>query len=117
NMGVHYAAIYIEGEAFFRMSETAGPRVIKTADIETHTAKGRSEFTISAFPRDSTVTVAVEKGGAELRSVDQSQPMLKLRMPVAKAATDSVRNDSVGPLLKLQPPKTMPLIKLRPAVK
>ncbi len=118
NAGVHHAAIYIEGEAFFRMSATAGSRVIKAADIETRTAEGGTAFTISAFPKDSTVTIAVEKGGAELRSTDGSQPMLKLRMP-EKGKPDSVRTDSVGPLLKLRPPapKTMPLIKLRPAVK
>lgn len=100
-MDLHQAAIYIEGEAFFNMTESETPRIIKAGGLEAWAGE-RSSFNISAFPSDSTVTFAVDEGQTELRN--GYGPLLKLRIPEGQqkrnGATDSV----------------MPLIKLRPAV-
>lgn len=109
-MGMQHAAIYIEGEAFFDMTESDKPRVIKAGKVETTAAAGRSKFNISAFPADSVVTVAMDNGKAEVRS--EYGPLMKLRDP-----KQAEQQDSVMPLIKLQRPKTLPLTKLRPAVK
>lgn len=107
-MELHQAAIYIEGEAFFNMTESDKPRIIKAGGVETLANAGSAKFNITAFPADSVVTVAVDDGKAEIRS--EYGPLLKLRIP------EQSRQDSVLPLTKLRPPKTMPMLKLRPAV-
>ncbi|MFC3196656.1 FecR family protein [Parapedobacter deserti] len=107
-MEMQHAAIYIEGEAFFNMTESDKPRIIKAGGVETRAVAGSSKFNITAFPADSVVTVSVDDGRAEIRT--EYGPLLKLRRPEQS-------RDSVLPLTKLRFPETTPLIKLRPAVK
>lgn len=102
-MDLHQAAIYIEGEAFFNMTESDKPRVIKAGGLEAWAGE-RSKFNISAFPSDSTVTVAVDEGRAEIRN--GYGPLLKLRIPGDKKTTET-KTDSVMPLIKLRPAVVM----------
>src|SRR5690606_33299099 len=103
SMDIHHTAIYIEGEAFFNMTESENPRVIKAGNLETWTGE-RSQINISAFPTDSTVTVAINQGNAEIR--DGNGEMLKLQIDQhpKELATPT---DSVIPLIKLRPAVTM----------
>lgn len=98
--------LYLEGEAYFNIKSAEKPLTIRTKEIVT-TAKG-SKINISAFPKDSTVTVSVEKGKAEISSGNEYMPLLKLRFP----AKDSALN---GNEANTQP-KILPLVKLVPAV-
>src|SRR5690606_6077087 len=76
-------AVYVEGEAFFKMAQNNKPLRIQSGDIETMVTA--STFNISAFPRDSTVILAVNKGNAEIRSTDSLMPLMKLRIPINTA--------------------------------
>lgn len=90
--------VYLQGEAHFKMKDTSRSLVIKTKELVT-TAKG-SEINVSAFTKDSTVTVSVEKGNAEVVENNETTfPLIKLRKP---------KKDSTMPA-------TLSLTKLRPA--
>jgi len=98
--------VYLEGEALFNIRNQEEPVIIRTKELVT-TASG-SQVKISAFPKDSTVTIAVEKGTAKVSSETKTFPLLKLRIPARDSAA---RQPADTPL-----PKVLPLIKLRPAV-
>ncbi len=108
---MHQKAIYVEGEAFFNMTESDKPRIIKAGGVETKASTGASKFSIKAFPADSVVTVAMDDGQAEVRT--ENAALMKLRM--LDSVADTAQDTSL-PLTKLERPKTMPLIKLKPAV-
>jgi transmembrane sensor len=101
--------VYLEGEAFFKVPDKEKPLIIKTKYLVAST-KG-SHFNISAFPRDSTVTVSVENGRTEISSNNEKTfPLLNLRFPGHDTAA---QKDSVA----LRPkPKTMPMMAIRPIV-
>lgn len=128
-MNVH-PVVYLDGEAYFELQNKK--LTIKTKDIVA-TAKN-SKLNISAFSKDSLVTVTVEKGKAEVRSNGEVFPMMELRFP----GKDSVvKKPKSVPLVDILPamtiranhqatydketkttdvkPVTIPLIKLRPA--
>lgn len=102
SMDLQQAAIYMEGEAFFNMTESDIPRIIKAGGVEAWAGE-RSKFNISAFPSDSTVTVAVDEGKAEIRN--GYGPLLKLRVP--DRPSEKTEMDSVIPLIKLRPAVVM----------
>ncbi|MRG43792.1 DUF4974 domain-containing protein [Chitinophaga sp. SYP-B3965] len=90
--------VYLEGEAYFKMKDTTRSLVIKTKELVT-TAKG-SRINISAFTKDSTVTVSVEEGNAKVVENNETTfPLIKLRKP---------KKDTTAP-------QTLPLAKIRPA--
>lgn len=93
--------VYLEGEAYFNLQNENKNLTIKTKDIVT-TAKN-SKLNISAFSKDSVVTVTVEKGKAEVKNNNEVFPM----MTIGKAKTDSTTE-----LL----PKSIPLVKLLPSL-
>lgn len=134
-----HPVVYLEGEAYFDVQNIKRGITVKTKDLVT-TAKD-SKFNISAFSKDSVVTVTVETGKAEVRKNNEIFPLTKLRFP----KMDSLKNGKVvKPKIvkwaKILPaktvnaneqatydksskttdisevkPGTMPLIKLRPA--
>jgi len=97
--------VYLEGEALFNIRSQEEPVIIRTKELVT--AASGSQVKISAFPKDSTVTIAVEKGTAQVSSDTKTYPLMKLRIP----ARDSAARQPADTL-----PKVMPLMKLRPAV-
>lgn len=105
NMDTH-PEVYLEGEANFNFKNNKQPVVIKTKELVT-TVKG-SKCNISAFPKDSTVVISVEKGKAEITSNEGFGALLKLRIPSKDSTKTQEKKDTV--------PKFMPLIKLRPVV-
>jgi len=96
-MNIH-PVVYLEGEAYFDLQNEK--LTIKTRDLVT-TAKN-SKLNISAFVKDSLVTVTVEKGKAEVRNNTEVFPMMKLRFP----KVDSMAKKS----------KTIPWVNILPAV-
>ena len=133
-----HSVVYLEGEAYFDVADENKSMTIKTRDLVT-TAKG-SKFNISAFSKDSVVTVTVESGKAEVRKNNEVFPMLKLRFPENDSANTGKVKPKTLPLTKILPamtvraneqavydkstnqtdineigPKTMPMLNLRPA--
>ncbi len=101
--------VYLEGEAFFKVPAKEKPLIIKTKDLVAST-KG-SQFNISAFPRDSTVTVSVEKGRTEIRpNNEKTFPLMALRIPGRDSAKTK---DST---IAAPKPKLMPMMAIRPVV-
>ena len=98
-----HSVVYLEGEAYFDVADQNKSLTIKTRDLIT-TAKG-SKFNISAFSKDSVVTVTVESGKAEVRNNSEVFPLIKLRIP---------KNDSVN--ISRKEPGSIPLTKLLPAM-
>ena len=98
-----HSVVYLEGEAYFDVADQNKSLTIKTRDLIT-TAKG-SKFNISAFSKDSVVTVTVQSGKAEVRNNSEVFPLMKLRI---------AKNDSINQNEKR--PKTLPLTKLLPAM-
>ncbi len=96
--------LFLEGEAAFEMTKERKPLVIKTKDLVT-TSKG-AQMVISAFPKDSTVTVSVQEGKAEVRSNQATMPLMNLRIP--KKDSSAKASDTSK--------KVIPLIELRPAI-
>lgn len=101
--------VYLEGEAFFKVPEKEKPLIVKTRDLVA-TTKG-SQFNISAFPRDSTVTVSVEKGRTEITANNEKTfPLIALRIP-HKDSTARKDTTATNPA-----PATMPMLALRRVV-
>lgn len=101
--------VYLEGEAFFKVPEKEKPLIIKTRDLVA-TTKG-SQFNISAFPKDSTVTVSVEKGKTEISAnSEKTFPLVALRIPHRDSV---VRNDTAA---ATPGSKIMPMLAIRPLV-
>lgn len=88
-MSVH-PVVYLEGEAYFDLHNNKRNLIIKTKDLVTTTKN--SKFNITAFNKDSTVTVRVVKGKAEVVKNDEQFPLLTLRMTVK----DSLKTDSLN---------------------
>jgi hypothetical protein len=134
-MNVH-PVVYLEGEAYFDLQNEK--LTIKTRDLVT-TAKN-SKLNISAFLKDSLVTVTVEKGKAEVRNNNTNDvfPMLKLRFP--KEDSVAIKRKKIIPWAEIKPaltikeneqatydkgtkttdvsevkPGTIPMMKLQPA--
>lgn len=104
-----HSVVYLEGEAFFKVPDKERPLIIKTKYLVAST-KG-SHFNISAFPKDSTVTVSVENGKTEISSNNEHTfPMMNLRIPVRDSAA---QKDSAAGQSK---PKIMPMMALRPSI-
>ena len=97
--------VYLEGEAYFKIPNKEKPLIIKTKDFVA-SSKG-SQFNISAFPKDSTMTVSVEKGKAEISSNTEHgfPPMLSLRIPSRDSTS---KQDSAA-----AKPKVMPMLAIR----
>jgi ferric-dicitrate binding protein FerR (iron transport regulator) len=101
--------VYLEGEAFFKVPEKEKPLIIKTRDLVA-TTKG-SQFNISAFPKDSTITVSVEKGKTEISTNNEKTfPLIALRIPHRDS---TARNDTAAATPES---KTMPMLAIRPLV-
>lgn len=101
--------VYLEGEAFFKVPDKEKPLIVKTRDLVA-TTKG-SQFNISAFPRDSTVTVSVEKGKTEITANNEKTfPLIALRIPHRDSAA---RKDTAA---GNPSPATMPMLAIRPVV-
>jgi ferric-dicitrate binding protein FerR (iron transport regulator) len=98
--------VYLEGEAFFKVPKKERQLIVKTKDLVANT-KG-SQFNISAFPKDSIVTVSVENGKTEISPNDERTtfPLIALR----KARRDSTAQKDSGAAR----PKTMPMALIRP---
>lgn len=101
-----HQVVYLKGEAYFKLRDTSRSLVIKTKELVT-TAKG-SQINISAFPADSTVTVSVEKGKAEITRNPETMPLVKL-LPAKK-------KDSSAAIIQMNDDDPHPLIQLRKAV-
>lgn len=98
--------VYLRGEAHFKMKDTSRSLVIKTEELVT-TAKG-SQINISAFTEDSTVTVSVDKGNAEVIPNGETFPLIKLRKPKKQDSSVIVGEEE---------PKILPMASIRPIVK
>jgi hypothetical protein len=127
-MNIH-PVVYLEGEAYFDLQNEK--LTIKTRDLVT-TAKN-SKLNISAFLKDSLVTVTVEKGKAEVRNNTEVFPMMKLRLPKEDSMAKKPKSipwANILPALTIKENQqatydketkttdvkpAMPLIKLRPA--
>lgn len=75
-MNLH-PVVFLEGEAYFNVQDKTRGLTVKTKDLVT-TAKD-SKFNISAFSKDSVVTVVVESGKAEVHKNNEFFPLIKLR--------------------------------------
>jgi transmembrane sensor len=99
--------VYLEGQASFNLRKEGNGVTIKTKELVTK-AKG-SRLNISSFPKDSTVTVSVQKGLAEVISRDRIYPIMKLRIPskdsaqMAKASEEAKYKKAFMPLIPLRP--------------
>lgn len=99
--------VYLEGEASFNLPKEGNGVTIKTKELVTKAKDSR--LNISAFPKDSTVTVSVQKGLAEVVSADRVFPLMKLRIPkrdsmlVAKTAEDDKMKKAFMPLISIRP--------------
>lgn len=103
--------IYLEGEAFFKVPEKEKPLIVKTRDVVALT-KG-SQFNISAFPKDSVVTITVQHGKTEISANNEMTfPLMALRKP----GQDSVTAQKPDSLANETKPRTMPLMSLRRVV-
>ncbi len=101
--------VYLEGEAFFKVPEKDRPLIVRTRDLVA-TTKG-SQFNISAFPKDSTVTVSVEKGKTEITANNEKTfPLMALRI-LHRDSTARKDTAAADPL-----PATMPMLAIRPVV-
>lgn len=109
-----HKAVFIEGEAFFKVANNRSSMEIKSGDYIT-VVNGASTFNISAFPKDSTIILSLgeKKGTAEIRSTNESQPMMKLRM--VSIVKDSTTIKAV-PMEKLTAPIYIPATRMLPAV-
>jgi|GEM_PF-1646004 len=104
-----HQVVYLEGEAYFKVPNKDRRLIVKTKDLVAST-RG-SQFNISAFPKDSTVTVSVENGRTEIsRNNEKTFPLTALRIP----GRDSVvlKDSTVGN----PKPKLMPMMAIRPIV-
>lgn len=101
-----HPVVYLQGEAYFKLRDSSSSLVIKTRELVT-TARG-SQINISAFPADSTVTVSVEKGKAEIAHNRETWPMLKIR-PVKQ-------KDSAAVITEIKEGEPLPLVQLRKPV-
>ncbi|MHA4808443.1 FecR family protein [Flavitalea flava] len=109
NEGNARQVVYLEGEAFFKVPDKEKPLIVKTKDLVAST-KG-SQFNISAFPKDSKVTVSVEKGRTEISSNNEKTfPLIALRFPARDSAA---KKDTATVESK---PKFMPMLAIRPVV-
>jgi ferric-dicitrate binding protein FerR (iron transport regulator) len=99
--------VYLEGAASFNLRKEGNGVTIKTKGLVTKAKDSR--LNISAFPKDSTVTVSVQKGLAEVISNDRVYPLMKLRIPkqdsaqLAKAAEEMRMKKAFMPLTPLRP--------------
>ncbi|HNP19585.1 MAG TPA: DUF4974 domain-containing protein [Fulvivirga sp.] len=82
--------VYLEGEAYFDINSD---KEVTVYAGNVKAIASNSSFNISAFPEDQQVVVSVLEGKAEVTG-----------------------DNKILPLTKLQMPKTMPLVKLRPAM-
>jgi len=103
-MDIH-PVVYLEGEAYFDLRNEGEVVTIKTKELVTK-AKD-SKFKIAAYSKDSLVTITVEKGKAEVQKNTEVFPLLNLRFPKA---------DSENTVKDIKGPKTIPLVKLLPAL-
>ena len=110
--GLGRQPMYLEGEAYFKIADNKDPVIIRSQGLETKVRS--SVFNISAFPKDSVVTLAVDNGKSEVKEQPKFMPMLALRIPggqmMASANGDSamsLANSGVkyAPLLKIRPVK------------
>lgn len=97
--------VYLEGEAYFDLHNEGETVTIKTKELVT-TAKD-SKFKIAAYSKDSLVTITVEKGKAEVQKNNEIFPLLNLRFP---------KTDSGKIIKEIKGPKSIPLVKLLPAL-
>ncbi|RZM28547.1 MAG: FecR family protein [Pedobacter sp.] len=111
--GLGQQPMYLEGEAYFKIANANEPVIIRSQGLETKVRA--SVFNISAFPKDSTVTLAVDKGNAEVSNQPKFLPLMAIRRPGGQmmAATGT---DSSSTSLNSSGEKFMPLMKLRPAL-
>lgn len=103
-MDIH-PVVYLEGEAYFDLHDEGEAVTIKTKELVT-TAKD-SKFKIAAYSKDSLVTITVEKGKAEVQKNTEIFPLINLRFP---------KTDSINKMKEVKGPKTIPLVKLLPAL-
>ncbi|MEO9022868.1 MAG: FecR family protein [Ginsengibacter sp.] len=104
DVSVH-PVVYLEGEAYFDLQNDNKVLTIKTKDLVTRTRGAK--LNISAFSKDSTVVVTVEKGNVEVQKNNEVFPLMKLRLP---------GNDSVAQVKNTNKPKTIPWTKITPSV-
>lgn len=97
--------VYLEGEAYFNLKHGGKTLTVKTKNLVT--TANDSKFNITSFKKNSTVTVSVAKGKAEVSENKDVMPMMELYFP----QKDSARNDSI---IKVR--KTIPWTKIKPAV-
>lgn len=101
-----HPVVYLKGEAYFKLKDTSRSLVIKTKEIVAR-AKG-GQINVSAFPSDSTVTVSVEKGKAEIDRNRETWPLTKLRpakkMDSASAVIHEMKDGDPHPLVQLRKP-------------
>lgn len=95
NMTNQNRQVFLSGEAFFDTRKTNRPLVVHAGNIST--TVDNSALSISAFDDDDEVIVAVEDGQAEVSESKETTPLIKLIIP--------------------EPVKSMPLVKLIPALK
>lgn len=100
-----HPVVYLKGEAYFKLKDTSRSLVIKTKEIVAR-AKG-GQINVSAFPADSTVTVSVEKGKAEIARNQETWPLTKLRPAKKKdsaAVIQEMKEGDPHPLIQLRKP-------------
>jgi ferric-dicitrate binding protein FerR (iron transport regulator) len=99
--------VYLEGAASFNLRKEGNGVTIKTKGMVTKAKDSR--LNISAFPKDSTETVTVQKGLAEVISNDRIFPLVKLRpakqdsAQLAKAAEEERMKKAFMPLRLIRP--------------
>ncbi len=101
-----HPVVYLEGQAYFNLKNGGKTLTVKTKDLIT--VANNSKFNITSFKKDSTETVSVEKGKAEISENREVFPMMKLRFP----QKDSVREDSLNKTRKV-----IPWTNIKPALK
>lgn len=103
------AVVYqIEGEAFFKMAESSGDRLIKTGDIVTKASNTATSINVSAFPQDSVVVIAIENGKAEINDNGKYVRGETLE-------TDGGHGNADSPASKTR--KSVPITRMRPVLK
>jgi ferric-dicitrate binding protein FerR (iron transport regulator) len=102
-----HPVVYLKGEAYFKMKDTSSSLVIKTKEIVAR-AKG-GQINVSAFPSDSTVTISVDKGKAEIDRNRETWPMLKIR-PIKK------KDSATSVILEMKDGDPRPLVRIRKPV-
>lgn len=106
NKAAIHPVVYLEGKAYFNLKKGGKTLTVKTKDLIT--VANDSKFNITSFKKDSTETVSVEKGKAEISENREVFPMMKLRFP----QKDSLQADT---LIKTR--KTIPWTNIKPALK